>query len=109
MPFAFLIVGLVLIITGVKGTSKDLLTLLKGDIQGTNGYLYWLVAILAVGSVGYIPSLKTVSRAFLVLILVALVLKEGNPQSAGGGFFAQFTAALKQISQPTSTTGVTNG
>jgi hypothetical protein len=99
MPFAFLIVGTVLVISGVKGTSAQLLTMFKADIQGKDGYLYWAVAILLIGSVGYVPALKPFSRAFLVLVLVVLVLKTGNKSATGGGFFAQFTAALKSISQ----------
>jgi hypothetical protein len=99
MPFAFIIVGTVLVISGVRGTSQDLLTLVKGDFIGTNSYLYWVVAILIIGSLGYVSSLKNFSRAFLALVLVALVLKEGKTSGAGGGFFQQFTNSLKQISQ----------
>lgn len=99
MPFAFLIVGTVMVISGVRGTSQDLLNLVKGDLLGTNSYLYWLIAILLVGSVGYVPSLKSFSRAFLALILIVLVIKVGNPSSGNGGFFQQFTSALTQISQ----------
>lgn len=99
MPFAFIIVGSVLVISGVKGTSQQLLTLVKGDLEGTNGYLYWMVSILIIGSVGYIPAFKNFSRAFLILVLVVLVLREGKGTN---GFFQQFTAALKEISQPTS-------
>lgn len=99
MPFAFIIVGLVMVISGVRGTSSYLLTLVKGDITGKNGYLYWMVTILAVGAVGYIPSFKSVSRAFLTLILVVLVLKDGT------GFFSKFTIALQQISQPNTVQG----
>lgn len=102
MPFAFLIVGVVLVVSGVKGQSQQLLTLVKGDLQGTNGYLYWLVAILAIGAVGYIPGFKPISNAFLILVLIVLVLKEGNPANGNGGFFQQFTAALKTISNPSS-------
>ena len=99
MPFAFIIVGTVLVVSGVKGTSQDLLTLVKGDLQGKNGYLYWLVAILVIGSIGYVPAFKSISRAFLILVLVVLVLKEGNKNNPGGGFFQQFSSALSQISQ----------
>ncbi|MGH7955117.1 MAG: hypothetical protein ACREOZ_04070 [Gloeomargaritales cyanobacterium] len=102
MPFAFIIVGTVLVISGVRGTSQQLLTLVKGDLQGKNGYLYWLVAILIIGSVGYIPNFKGLSRAFLALVLIVLVLKEGNPSNGNGGFFQQFTSALQQISQPSA-------
>lgn len=100
MPFAFIIVGIVLTISGVRGTSAQLLTLVKNDLQGKNGYLYWMVAILVIGSVGYVPQFKSLSRAFLVLVLVVLVLKTGNPNGTGGGFFKQFTSALTKISTP---------
>jgi hypothetical protein len=101
MPFAFLIVGIVLVVSGVKGTSQQLLTLVKGDLQGQNSYLYWIVAILLIGSVGYVPEFKSLSRAFLILVLVVLVLREGSTSNSGGGFFQQFTSALQQISTPT--------
>lgn len=102
MPFAFIIVGVVMVISGVRGTSQDLLTLVKGDLTGKNSYLYWLIAILLIGSVGYVPSLRSLSRAFLALVLIVLVLKVGNPSTGNGGFFQQFSAAIKQISQPTT-------
>lgn len=98
MPFAFLIVGVIAVAAGVNHQSKQLLTLVKGDLQGKDGYIYWFISILLIGSLGYIPQLKGFSRAFLVLVLLVLVLKEGNPQS--GGFFAKFTSALAQISNP---------
>lgn len=104
MPFAFIIVGLVLAISGVKGTSSQLLKLVQGDIQGKDGYLYWAVAVLIVGAVGYIPVFKNLSVAFLSLILVVLILKEGQSSGTGGGFFGQFTSALTQISQGQSAT-----
>jgi len=99
MPFAFLIVGLVLVISGVRGTSAQLLTLAKGDLTGKNSYLHWIVAILAIGSVGYVPQLRSISRAFLALVLIVLVLREGNPNSGTGGFFKKFTDSITQISK----------
>jgi hypothetical protein len=92
MPFAFLIVGTVMIISGVRGTSQDLVTLVKGDFSGKDGYLYWMLVILAVGSIGYVSALRLLSRAFLALILIVLVLKNGT------GFFSKLTESLTQIS-----------
>jgi hypothetical protein len=106
VPFAFIIVGVVLVISGVKGTSSQLLSLVKGDLTGTNNYLYWIVAILIIGSIGYIPSFKSLSHAFLALVLVVLVLKEGNPNSGGGGFFQEFQSALQKISSSNSASTV---
>lgn len=108
MPFAFLIVGAVFVVSGVRDTSSQLLTLLKGDLQGNNSYLYWIVAILLIGSVGYIPDFKGLSRTFLALVLVVLILKEGSTTNTGGGFFQEFTSALKTISTPTGSSSTSS-
>jgi len=98
MPFLFLIVGTVMIVSAARGTNNDLVALLKADFTGQNNFLYWLVSILIIGAVGYIPDLKPVSRAFLVLVVIVLFLENG-------GVFTQFTAALKgtQSAQPNNT------
>lgn len=83
MPFAFLIVGLVMVIASVRGTSAQLFSLLKNDFTGTNSFTAWLLAILAVGSLGYIKPLQPLSRGFLVLLVIVLLL-------SNGGFFEQF-------------------
>lgn len=93
MPFAFLVVGAVLVVAGVRGTDDDLLTLLKGDFTGSPNFLSWLLAILLVGAFGYIEPLKPVSRAFLFLILVVLFFKSDT------GFFPQLTKFLKGVGQ----------
>lgn len=84
MPFTFFIIGTTLVIAGVRNTADDLFALVKGDFAGPNSYVRWFTAILIIGSLGYIEQLKPVSRAFLVLLLVALFLKNGT------GFFARF-------------------
>jgi len=94
MPFALLLVGLVLLISGVKNTQDTLFSTVKGDFTGTDNFIYWFVAIIIIGAVGYIPKLKPVSTAFLALVIVVLFLKKGNSTGLGGGFFAQATAAL---------------
>ena len=106
MPFLFLVAGVVMVVAGARGTNQQLVQLLKGDFTGRNNFIYWTVAILIIGAVGYIPDLKPVSRAFLVLVVVVLFLKAGNPNSPGGGVFQQFTQAIgttQQVTQPTTT------
>src|SRR5258706_8292471 len=88
MPFAFLLLGVIFITAGVRGTDDQLVTLIKGDFTSENGkpsFIAWLVAILLVGALGYIEPVKPVSRAFLVLIVVVLFL-------SNGGFFEKFIA-----------------
>jgi putative exporter of polyketide antibiotics len=83
MPFALIIIGVVLVVASVRNTQGDLYTLVKGDFTGQNNYVYWMLSILLVGSLGYIPSLTKLSRVFLVLILVVLLLHKQ-------GFFTMF-------------------
>lgn len=93
MPFALLLIGLVLVVSGVKNTLGELATTVKSDFSGEGNFFYWITAIGAVGAVGYIPSARTFSRMFLTLILVAMVL-------SNRGFFAQFGAAIGSITAP---------
>jgi type IV secretory pathway VirB2 component (pilin) len=97
MPFVFLIAGIVLIVAGVRGTSQQLLGLLVGDLTGPHNFVYWVIAIIAIGGLGYIQDLRTFSRALMSLILIVLVLTESK-QGGGGGLFPQLESAIKQIS-----------
>jgi hypothetical protein len=97
MPFVFIFVGIAFLVSGVRGTSSSLLSLLEGDLTGTNAFGYWLLSIFVVGAIGYIPEFKGISRAFLVLVLVVLILNEDKQGAAGGGFFASFQSQFSQI------------
>lgn len=83
MPFVLFIAGLLLVITAVRDKSSDLMTLLKNDFVGANSFLPWVISILFIGSLGYIPSIKPITNAFLVLVIIVLFL-------SNGGFFAKF-------------------
>lgn len=104
MPFALLIVGLVLIVAGVRntvednGTQKGLITLVKGDFTGNNNFTYWLVSILIVGSIGYISDLRKLSRAFLTLIIIGLLF-------SNKGFFTKFQQQVFGTFAPASLSG----
>jgi len=94
MPFTFIIVGLVLVVAAVRGQTQTLVNLLKGDFQtsstGQHGFLPWLVSILVVGALGYIPALKNFSRLFLVLLIVVLFL-------SNKGFFTKLQQSLPGV------------
>ena len=91
MPFVFIIIGAVFLVSGVRGTSSTLVTLVEGDITGSNAFGYWILAILAIGALGYVEDLRALSRAFLALVLVVLILNE-NQKAGGGGLVAKFTS-----------------
>ena len=83
MPIVFGFAGIILIISGVRATTPQLMALLKQDFTGTPNYTQWIIAILLVGFIGYIPKMAELSRAFMVLIVIGLFL-------SNKGFFAQF-------------------
>jgi len=96
MPLGFLILGAIILVAALRNTHKQLGTLLAGDFSGAGSFIYWIAALAIIGGLGYIPAFKTPSRALIVLLLVVLVL-------ANGGFFQQFTDALKSA-QPLAPT-----
>lgn len=87
MSLALLVIGIVFVVSAVRGTSSDLFTLIHGDFTGQNNFLYWLLGLGLVGAIGYIPKLKSFSTAFLTLIIVAILLSHK-------GFFADLQSAL---------------
>lgn len=88
MPFALAIIGIVLLVAGVRNQQATLFELVKGDFSGPNNFIFWMVSIFAIGAIGYIPKLKPISTAFLALVIVVLFLRRGT------GFFAQLNTAL---------------
>lgn len=105
MPYALILAGSLLLVSGVRGTQAELFALLKKDFTGPNNFAYWIVAIMAIGAVGYVPKLKPVSDSFLVLVIIVLFLHNK-------GFFAQFQRQLAESRTATpapATGGSTNG
>lgn len=94
MGFALIFIGAMLTISAVRGTTGDLAKLVQKDLTGSNSFVFWLVIVLIIGGIGYIPPFRTISRAMLVLILLALFLAKGNPLLPSGGFFQQFNREL---------------
>lgn len=105
MPFLFIIIGVVMVVAAVRGTNTDLVTLIKGDFTGKGNFIYWLVSILIIGAVGYIPDLKPVSRAFLVLVVIVLFL-DNKGVFANAVKALNTTAAIQPVVKATTTSGL---
>lgn len=95
MPFAFIVVGIVMLVSGVKGTNDQLVTLIKGDLTGQNSFVHWMVAILIIGVIGYIKPLQPISHMFLVLVIVVLIV-------ANRGVFSAFNSQIFAPPNPTT-------
>jgi hypothetical protein len=97
MAFVLVIAGLLMIVTGAKGTYAQFGAQLAKDVaqpyplpDGRQvSFLYWIASIIAVGSIGYIEALREFSRLFMALIIIVMVL-------SNRGLFAQITKALQQ-------------
>jgi phage-related protein len=83
MPFLLVLIGAVLLIAAVRNTEGDLGNALVADVPG---FLKWALAIVAVGALGWVPGMRTISRWLLALVLVVLVLT--NYQKIFAGFLA---------------------
>lgn len=88
MPFLLTFAGLIMIVSGTRNTHVALAKQVQSDFTGQGNFITWIVAIGAVGSLGYIDALRTFSKYFMSLIIIGFIL-------SNKGFFAQFTAALK--------------
>jgi hypothetical protein len=94
MAFALIFVGLLLVISAVRGTTSDLGKLVQSDFTGQGNFIWWLVVIMALGAIGYIGPLRTLSKAMLALVIVVLIVSKGNPKMPQGGLFAQLMNEL---------------
>ena len=94
MPLLLIIVGAVLLVTAIRGTTGSLATHLAQDFSGQ--FLVWLLAIVLIGAIGYAPPLKQISRLLLALVAVVIVLKDGS------GFISQFVQQLESAPAPTA-------
>lgn len=102
MPFALLTIGLLLIVVGFQNTYKAFGTQLVSDFSGQNSFLLFMLAIMAVGAIGYVKTLETFSRTLLGLIVIALFIGAVNK----GGFFSNFQSGLATgLTSPTNPIG----
>ena len=90
MSLALIFAGILLLVASVRDKQADLFTLVKGDLTGANNFVEWILALVLVGALGYIPKLRPLSVALLALILLAIFLKKGQ------GFFEQLNKAVQK-------------
>lgn len=103
MPFALIVIGVLIFFTALNGTAGPFGKQVYNDLFGTNGgFVYWVAGIVIVGLIGYIPSLKKPSDTFMVLIILAMLLHNK-------GFFQQLQQGLQTGAGGSTATGATSG
>jgi len=88
MPIALLVIGIIVVLAGVKNTASQVGAQIAGDFSGAGSFWYWIVAVLIIGGLGYYQPLKPVSHLFLLLIVLVFVL-------SNGGIYAQLVQAIQ--------------
>lgn len=78
MPFALLFIGSLSLVAGVRNKQDELFTTVKGDLTGSGSYIGWMISILLIGALGYIEGIRPIARAFLVLLVIVLLLRNGG-------------------------------
>lgn len=81
MTIVLLFIAAIIIVAALRNTQSVLASALSTDVPA---YITWAAAILAVGSLGYIPALKGPSKALLALVLLVIILT--NYQNILNGF-----------------------
>jgi|ERR1700733_4035451 len=95
MPLVFGVIGIVLIVSGVRGTTGALSSTVAQDFTPNGGYLRWVIGIGLVGAVGYIDELKTISRMFMAIVLIGLIW-------SNKGVFSQLTQETATAPSPST-------
>lgn len=90
MPVALLLIGALLVATGLRGTYPQLGALLAADFSGSGSFWYFVFGVIIIGSIGNIPDFREISRLLIALIVVVYML-------SNRGFWAQLQATLQNI------------
>lgn len=103
MPFVLLFLGILFFVVSIQGTQTNLFTLLKSEFVGSNSFVVWAAALIVIGLLGYIKPIKPISHAFMVLIVLVLVLANG--QKFVGNFNSAIRAPTAPSANPTTAAG----
>lgn len=93
MAIFLLLIGLLLVVTAIRGTQSDFFDLLKNDFSGQNNFVLWSLAFVFLVSLGYIKAIKPVTNAFMWLLLVVIFLGARNSNK---DIFGDFVAQVKE-------------
>jgi len=92
MPYALITIGIGLFVSALNGTLKALGSQLYQDLFVSNNtgssynvstgaisgyqpsFIVWILALLIVGLIGYIPEFKKTADAFMALIVIVMVV-----------------------------------
>lgn len=74
MPVFLLLIGVLLIVVAIQGNTTYMLTLVKSDVLGPQGFIMWILAVVIIVSVGYIKPVRPIADAFLGLLILVIIV-----------------------------------
>jgi len=77
VALAVLLIGILLVASGLRGTERELGAQLSNDFTGNDGFVVWLGAIVLLGLISKIPGFEKPVQYLMALIVVSIVL--ANP------------------------------
>jgi hypothetical protein len=78
MPVVFMSLGTLMMLAAVLGEPKQLERLLATDLAPGSNLFAWTGALGGVAAIGFIPQLQGLSRAFLLLTIISVTVREGT-------------------------------
>jgi hypothetical protein len=96
LPIVVLFLAVILIAAGINNQIPLLTSLVKQDLEPTDGSVsfgIWILAIGIIGILGYSKSLKPISNGFLVLVFIGIIFAAQNG-STNNGFFTNLQKAF---------------
>lgn len=76
MPFALIIIGIILAIAAYRDTLPELFSIIKDVTADSQGFGYWVIASVILGFAASVQSIKQPVNAFMVLLMVVLLIRK---------------------------------
>lgn len=76
MPFALIIIGIILAISAYRDTLPELFSIIKDITAESTGFGYWVIASVILGFMASIDSIKKPTNAFMILLMLVLLIRK---------------------------------
>lgn len=76
MPFALIVIGIILAIAAYRDTLPELFSIIKDVTADSKGFGYWVIAAIILGFAASIQPIKKPVNAFMILLMVVLLLRK---------------------------------
>lgn len=76
MPFALIIIGIILAIAAYRDTLPELFSIIKDVTKDSQGFGYWVIASVILGFAASVQSIKQPVNMFMILLMVVLLIRK---------------------------------